>query len=156
LSTHINPYIEGYEDSLLFTIAVSKNTYLENIGGAINISFKPGLDYTENSPIVIKARRNTKDLLLEHFYKAHLKDAAKIIEKKLKYDNALKNVMANYKSTQGIKIWDITEITDRIVQNLIIDLYDAHSSDLKLEVNDFPKYPLSKFSRDIAKEVGLI
>jgi hypothetical protein len=156
ISTHVHPYIEGYEDSLLFQTGISDKNYSENIENSINISLIPGEGFNERDDCIIRARKNIKDFLIEKLYNVHKHEAAKFIEKKRNYDDVLKKFMETYSSSKGQKLWTGQEIDQKIMEVLMEGIRESSFSDFCFDKSCFHRRPLSKFYRDIAREVGLI
>ena len=127
-STHVNPYVEDYEEAKLFT-------YTYTSVGEINIYLKDGQN--SNKSIIKKAKRNIETFLIEDLYNRHTDYVQELIEKKMIYTNdKIQELFEGYDGAFNSK-------TD--IERLIFSNYTNKE--------DLDKRPLAKLTRDIINEI---
>lgn len=135
LTNNIYPYIEGFENKTIFTY-LPKN-YEDIIGrGRPEINFL----FTGTDEQIVKSKENIKLFRLREQYIIHTQELNDLVNKRRVFSDSYLNELQN-DYPQLIKSYDDAYLL-------------AFGAELDL-IND-EKRPLSKFTRDIVDELGLI
>ena len=131
----LNPYDKGFGDDFYFKI--NHENYILN-GRNIEVKF----DYSNNleKDFIEKCRNNVEKFALEDFYNMHHDYIEEIIEKAYSYNDDFYDGLRHDFSRVGKSSSEI----ERLIFGNYIDLADNE------------KRPLSKLTRDILNDIGLI
>ena len=148
IDTHINPYINGFEDEYRFTIKPVKDHK-----GDTDISFLLGDSNEFDIDIVCrcndtklagKIRNNIDAFKIKELYNFHKDYITELIKKSIIYNPSRIDELFKLGDLKGDKLFSSKEE----VINMIVSNY--------INKNDFGKRTLSKLTRDIAEELKLL
>lgn len=141
IKENIHPYIEGYENDAKFSIKLEPESGIDIFYGLEN-SF--ALELKFNNLNLEKQKRienNFKVFQLKNLYNMHKDYVKEIIQKSISYDeNYLNSLFLQF---EGTLFKSIGEVQQMALSNYIQD-------------DDFEKRVLSKLTRDISEELGII
>ncbi|PKP12073.1 MAG: hypothetical protein CVU09_00830 [Bacteroidetes bacterium HGW-Bacteroidetes-4] len=139
---NIHPYLNGFENFLYFqTDIIDITEFIGNSNKIFELELKENGKTIQNSFKLEKTKKNNLVFRLEEIYSQnHKSDVREIIQKAIIYDDKYSKSL--YDNWSGI----------------FTDEYDAQKMMLGnyTNIKDFEKRPLSKLTRDIANELGLI
>lgn len=138
ICTHFHPYIEGFDNKVLFTINPKNIDFLNKIDN-FDICIK--IKNNHDKKLYEKAERNLKDLELDKLYEHHKDYVKELIWRKQVYSEGYIHEL--FKEYEGSIFSNEEEIRRMVLGNYT-------------ELEDLIKRPLSKLTRDIAEELGLI
>lgn len=146
--THINPYIEGFGSLFNFSIKPKNVAFVNGVADAYRIKLQKNKKLIPKDPVEkqkveerIKAmQRNACVFRLQELYNIHKDYVNELIQKSYVYkDDYVEDLYNNYPDL-------FTSIDD--VKRMALGNY--------IQESDFGKRPLSKLTRDIALELGLL
>lgn len=131
LTTHVYPYVEGFDDKAHFTLHVKDSSfYYDEKGFDIELSTNDA-----------KAQKNIKDFALEEIYKNHKDIVLELIQKSYMYNESyIEELMKNYEGTLFKNEEDLLRL-----------IFGGYISD-----EDLGKRPLSKLTKDILEQLEII
>lgn len=142
IKENIHPYVNSFENTLYFQTDFDEiDEFLGDSDNELTIRLSESHKTNKNSAELSKAKYNSKVFRLEDLYNDnHKAEAREIIQKALIYDK--------HYSQDLYASWP----------DIFSNEYDARIMMLGnyTEIKDFEKRPLSKFTRDIASEAGII
>lgn len=137
-----HPYINSFENSLYFETDILDITeFIGDSNKEFKLKLKVNRKSTKKSTKLLKANNNNTVFRLEEIYSQnHKSDVREIIQKAIIYDKNYSKLL--YESWDGV-------FNDELdAQKMMLGNYT--------NIKDFEKRTLSKLTRDIAEELGLI
>ncbi|MDD2383500.1 MAG: hypothetical protein PHN18_04875 [Sulfurospirillaceae bacterium] len=131
LTTHVHPYVDGFDDKACFSLHVKESSFYYD---------EKGFDLELNSNDA-KAQKNIKDFALEEIYKNHKDIVLELIQKSVMYNESyIEELMQNYEGTLFKNEEDLLRL-----------IFGGYISD-----EDLDKRPLSKLTKDILEQLEII
>ncbi|MCR1809617.1 hypothetical protein [Sulfurospirillum sp. hDNRA2] len=131
LTTHIHPYVEGFDDKARFALHVKDSSFYYDEKGF-------DLELSSNDA---KAKKNIKDFALEEIYKNHKDIVLELIQKSIMYNESyIEELMKNYEGTLFKNEEDLLRL-----------IFGGYISD-----EDLGKRPLSKLTKDILEQLEIV
>ncbi|AOO65737.1 hypothetical protein [Sulfurospirillum halorespirans] len=131
LTTHVHPYIEGFDDKARFALHVKDSSFYYD---------EQGFDLKLGSNDA-KAQKNIEDFALEEIYKNHKDIVLELIQKSVMYNESyIEELMQNYEGTLFKNEEDLLRL-----------IFGGYISD-----EDLGKRPLSKLTKDILEQLEII
>lgn len=131
LTTHVHPYVEGFDDKAHFALHVKESSFYYDEKGF-------DLELSSNDA---KAQKNIEDFALEEIYKNHKDIVLELIQKSVMYNESyIEELMQNYEGTLFKNREDLLR--------LIFGGYIANE--------DLGKRPLSKLTKDILEQLEIL
>lgn len=142
LDKYLHPFYESMFDVLNFSINITSVDFVNGVKKDFDIYMKPSVNCT-NSDLISKAEANSELFKLRELYAGHKDYAAEIIKRSYYYDKTKIDELCDFKTPSGKSLFQSRiEVIEFALGNYI--------SEKKLG-----KRPLSKFTRDIAYDLGL-
>ncbi|MEE1898687.1 hypothetical protein V1389_10090 [Flavobacterium rakeshii] len=142
LEHNLHPFIESMYDVLDFSVKISSIDFVEGKNKDFEITMKPNR-LCVNAKLIEKAQANSEIFKLVELYNSHKDQAADIIKKMYYYDRSKIDELYNYETSNGNKLFDSrTEVLEFTLGNF-------------LNKEKLGSKALSKFTRDIAVELGM-
>ena len=131
LTTHVHPYIEGFDDKTHFSLHVKNSSfYYDEKGFDLNLC-------SHNT----KAQKNIDDFALQEIYKNHKDIVLELIQKSVMYNESyIDELMKNYEGTLFKNEEDLLRL-----------IFGGYIAD-----EDLSKKPLSKLTKDILEQLEII
>jgi len=131
LTTHVHPYVEGFDDKARFALHVKDSSfYYDEKGFDVNLG-------SNNA----KAQNNIDDFALEEIYKNHKDIVLELIQKSVIYNESyIEELMKNYEGTLFKNEEDLLRL-----------IFGGYIADEELG-----KRPLSKLTKDILEQLEII
>ena len=131
LTTHVHPYIEGFDDKTHFSLHVKNSSFYYN---------EKGFDLNLCSHNT-KAQKNIDDFALQEIYKNHKDIVLELIQKSVMYNESyIDELMKNYEGTLFKNEEDLLRL-----------IFGGYIAD-----EDLGKKPLSKLTKDILEQLEII
>ena len=131
LTTHVHPYVEGFDDKTHFSLHVKNSSFYYN---------EKGFDLNLCSHN-IKAQKNIDDFALQEIYKNHKDIVLELIQKSVMYNESyIDELMKNYEGTLFKNEEDLLRL-----------IFGGYIAD-----EDLGKKPLSKLTKDILEQLEII
>ncbi|WP_060825569.1 hypothetical protein [Sulfurospirillum cavolei] len=131
LTTHIHPYVEGFDDKARFALHVKDSSFYYDEKGF-------DLELSSNDA---KAKKNIKDFALEEIYKNHKDIVLELIQKSIMYNESyIEELMKNYEGTLFKNEEDLLRL-----------IFGGYIAD-----EDLGKRPLSKLTKDILEQLEIV
>ncbi len=131
LTTHIHPYVEGFDDKARFALHVKDSSFYYDEKGF-------DLELSSNDA---KAKKNIKDFALEEIYKNHKDIVLELIQKSIMYNESyIDELMKNYEGTLFKNEEDLLRL-----------IFGGYIAD-----EDLGKRPLSKLTKDILEQLEIV
>ncbi|MFS4469869.1 hypothetical protein [Chryseobacterium sp. T20] len=141
LGDNIHPFIEGFSEDILFSIAPKNIDFVNGKSSAYRVKFKKNELSTWDNKKIKAAIRNISTFKLSGLYNMHKDYINEIIQKSQIYnDDYIKDLFKKYEGTLFSSEDD--------VRRMVLGNY--------LHETDFSKRPLSKLTRDIARELKIM
>lgn len=131
LTTHVHPYVEGFDDKACFSLHVQDSSfYYDEKGFDLNFRAHDA-----------KAQKNIDDLALQEIYKNHKYIVLELIQKSVMYNESyIEELMKNYEGTLFKNKEDLLRL-----------IFGGYITD-----EDLGKRPLSKLTKDILEQLEII
>ncbi|QIR75119.1 hypothetical protein FA592_02340 [Sulfurospirillum diekertiae] len=131
LTTHVHPYVEGFDDKAHFALHVNESSFYYD---------EKGFDL-ELSSDDVKVQKNIDDFALEEIYKNHKDIVLELIQKSVMYNESyIEEMMKNYEGTLFKNEEDLLRL-----------IFGGYIAD-----EDLGKRPLSKLTKDILEQLEII
>ncbi|AHJ13475.1 hypothetical protein [Sulfurospirillum multivorans] len=131
LTTHVHPYVEGFDDKARFALHVKDSSFYYDEKGF-------DLEFGSNDA---KEQKNIDDFALEEIYKNHKDIVLELIQKSVMYNESyIEELMKNYEGTLFKNEEDLLRL-----------IFGGYISD-----EDLGKRPLSKLTKDILEQLEII
>lgn len=131
LTTHVHPYVEGFDDKAHFALHVKDSSFYYD---------EKGFDL-ELSSDDVKVQKNIDDFALEEIYKNHKDIVLELIQKSVMYNESyIEELMQNYEGTLFKNKEDLLRL-----------IFGGYIND-----EDLGKRPLSKLTKDILEQLEII
>jgi len=131
LTTHVHPYVEGFDDKARFALHVKDSSFYYDEKG-----FDLKLDSND-----AKAQKNIDDFALQAIYNNHKDIVLELIQKSVMYNESyIEELMKNYEGTLFKNEEDLLRL-----------IFGGYISD-----EDLGKRPLSKLTKDILEQLEII
>ena len=131
LTTHVHPYVEGFDDKARFALHVKDSSFYYDEKG-----FDVILDSND-----AKAQKNIDDFALQEIYQNHKDIVLELIQKSVMYNESyIEELMKNYEGTLFKNEEDLLRL-----------IFGGYIAD-----EDLGKRPLSKLTKDILEQLEII
>lgn len=131
LTTHVHPYVEGFDDKAHFALHVKDSSFYYDEKGF-------DLELSSNDA---KAQKNIDDFALEEIYKNHKDIVLELIQKSVMYNESyIEELMKNYEGTLFKNEEDLLRL-----------IFGGYISD-----EDLGRRPLSKLTKDMLEQLEII
>lgn len=140
IDKNIHPYIEGFENNLLFTIKPKNIDFINGNNSSYRIKFKKNKFSTWDNKKLTSAFRNINTFKITELYNMHKDYINEIIQKSIIYnEDYIKGLFNQYNGTLFRNEDD--------VKRMILGNY--------INEDEYSKRPLSKLTADISRELNL-
>lgn len=139
LSTHMNPYIDSFSEDIKFSVYPFNIEFINGVSSEYNVVFKFGRQISKEKSK--KAIGNIRTFKLRQLYNMHKDFIDELIIKTRIYNKEYINSL--FKMYEGTLFNSVGDVKRMIVSNYIEEI-------------DYDKRVLSKLTKDIAQELGLI
>lgn len=141
LKNNIHPYIEGFSDNIVFSVAPRNVNFINGSSSSYRIKLKKGKSTIWNNDKVKASFKNISTFQITNLYNMHKDYVDEIIQKSIVYNS---DYITSLYQTFGGSLFRSEDDVKRFVLGNYID------------EKSYPKRPLSKLTADISKELGLI
>ncbi|MEO8254984.1 MAG: hypothetical protein ABI554_11420 [Flavobacterium sp.] len=141
LNKNIHPYVEGFNNDIVFSIKPKNISFINGRHSAYRIKFKKGNLSLWNNIKVEAAFENISTFQLTKLYNMHKDYVDEIIQKSIIYNQDY--ISSLYKTFEGTLFKNEDDVKRLVLGNYI-------------DEKSYSKRPLSKLTADISKELGLI
>jgi len=140
IEDNIHPYLEGFSDNIVFSLAPRNINFINGKSSSYRIKFKKHRLNQFSNKKIGAAFNNIKTFKLAQLYNMHKDYVNEIIQKSVIYnDDYIKDLFLKYGGT-------LFSSEDE-VRRMVLGNY--------IQESDFSKRPLSKLTRDIARELKI-
>lgn len=141
LSTHLHPYIEGFDERIKFSIRPQNINFINGTPDAFKVKLKINRATSYSFDDLRRIRKNSKVFRLIDLYNEHKDFIAEIIQKSIAYDEDYYQSLFN--EFNGTLFNSIEDVKRMVLSNYITD-------------EKLGNRVLSKLTKDIAEELGIL